>query len=212
MKNTFLLSSAALVAAASLMACDKQAEPEYPSSSATGYYGGTGAYQGTGASGQGGYATTGTGAGATTPTTGAGAGTPTSSVAQEIPPAAATMLVPVLQGLAQSETLGMHADGTAFAGQFQPGQVLEKPLTLQPGKCYGVVALGVGVTELDVQIFVQQPPAPEVVLARDQTTGPQATIPAGSCYRNLAPVAIPATIRLRATSGTGPAMAQVYMK
>lgn len=213
MKSMNLLIGAALVGACGLIACDKQNEPDYPTGSTSGYSG-AGSYQSSGSYGQGGQsATSGAGAGdATTATTGAGAGTPAGTTAQEIPPAAAAMLTPVLQSTAQTETAGMTADGSPFAGQFQPGQILEKPVTLQPGKCYGVVALGIGITELDVQFVVHQAPAPEVVVAQDQGTGPQATIPASSCYRNLAPLPIPAKLRMRATAGTGPAMAQVYVK
>lgn len=210
-----ILSTLAITTAAFAVACGgDDPEPNYPTGGQGAGYGnstGYGAQTPTGGYGAqtptGGYdpATTSTGAGAAPPAAG--------STATPIPPGAAAMAAPLLRGLAQSELSGAKEDGSAFAGQFQEGQVLEQALTLQPGRCYSVVGIGVGIEELDVEIVAHQPPAPEFVAAQDQGTGPQATLGGGqSCFKNPLPVAGPAKVRVRATKGAGLALTQVYSR
>jgi hypothetical protein len=142
------------------------------------------------------------------PTAAASGGSATS-----LPPAAAAVAGPMLQGLAQNEMRGMQPDGGAFAGQFQQGQTLEQPFQLQPGRCYGVVGVGIGITELDVQIVMHQPPLPPATLAQDQGTGPQAVLGGnGQCFKNPLPVGGPAKVVMTATGGSGLAMAQIFSK
>lgn len=204
-----------------MVACGDKPDAEYPNGSgAQGYgaqspQGGYGAqYQGgTGAGYQGGGAT-GQGAGGTSPTggTGAAGGAAPSPQATPIAPAAAAIAAPLLKGLAQQETAGMREDGPAFAGQFQQGQVLEQPFQVQPGRCYTVVGIGVGITELDIELVIGQPGL-EYVAAIDQTTGPQAVLGGGQqCFKNLLPIGGPAKVRVKATGGTGVALAQIYSK
>jgi hypothetical protein len=130
------------------------------------------------------------------------------------PIAAAAMATPLLLPLQQQEAPGMQAEGQAFAGQFQEGQTLEQPLTLQPGKCYTVVAIGAGIQELDAMIAAQPlPQLPPTPLAQDNASGAQATVGGkGSCFRNAAPLAVPAKVIIKATRGAGSAVAQVYVK
>jgi hypothetical protein len=130
------------------------------------------------------------------------------------PIAAAAMATPLLLPLQQQEAPGMQAEGQAFAGQFQEGQTLEQPLTLQPGKCYTVVAIGAGIQELDAMIAAQPlPQLPATPLAQDNASGAQATVGGkGSCFRNAAPLAVPAKVIIKATRGAGSAVAQVYVK
>ncbi len=142
-------------------------------------------------------------------------GQPTSGggTAQPLPPAAAAVAQPILTGLAGQEVQGMQPDGPSFAGQFQQGQTLEQPFQIQPGKCYSVVGVGVGITELDVQIVLHQPPLPPYVAAQDQGTGPQAVLGGrGNCFKNPLPVGGPAKVVMTATGGSGIAMAQIYSK
>jgi len=108
---------------------------------------------------------------------------------------------------------GMQPDGPSFAGQFQQGQTLEQAFQIQPGKCYSVIGVGVGITELDVQIVLHQPPLPPYVAAQDQGTGPQAVLGGkGQCFKNPLPVGGPAKVVMTATGGAGIGMAQVYSK
>jgi hypothetical protein len=119
----------------------------------------------------------------------------------------------ILTGLAQQEAAG-QPEGTAFAGQFAEGQILEQPINLQPGKCYSVVAASVGaVTELDVMLQAQLPPLPASTVAQDQGSGPTATLGGkAGCWKYPLPVAAPAKVVLRVTKGNGMAAAKVYMK
>jgi hypothetical protein len=135
------------------------------------------------------------------------------NAATPLPPAAAVVAQPILTGLAQQEVAGMQPDGQAFAGQFQQGQILEQPFQVQPGRCYAVVGVGVGITELDVQIVLHQPPLPPYVAAQDQGTGPQAVLGGrGNCFKNPLPIGGPAKVVMTATGGAGLAMAQLYSK
>lgn len=215
----FLLASTAMCAVALIACDDKQGEAEFPIGGEFNYGAGANYGQGQGAygQGQGAYGPVGAGAaygqgaaGTTTtappPTQGTGNATP-------IPPAAAALASPLLRELARKELQGATEDGSAFAGQFMQGQVLEQPIQIQPGRCYSVVGIGIGITELDIELVIHQPPAPEFVAAQDQTTGPQAVLgPGQNCFRNPLPVAGPGKVRLRATGGNGIALAQVYSR
>jgi hypothetical protein len=121
---------------------------------------------------------------------------------------------PLMTGLQQSEAPGMQPDGSSAAGQCAEGQQLELPITLQPGKCYTVIAVSMGVQELDAQIATQPlPQAPPLVLAQDNTSGGQAVVAGkGSCFKNPSPVAVPGKVIIKATRGTGAAVAQIYVK
>ena len=130
------------------------------------------------------------------------------------PIAAGAFATPLLTPLQQSEAPGMQPEGSATAGQCQEGQTFELPLTLQPGKCYTVIAVSMGVQELDAMIAAQPlPQIPPTPLAQDQSTGGQAVVAGkGSCFRNAAPIAVPAKVIVKATRGAGSAVAQVYVK
>lgn len=134
--------------------------------------------------------------------------------AQPVNPAMAAAATPVLQGLGASEAPGARPEGGIFAGQFQEGQVLEQPINVQPGKCYTVVAMGMGIQQLDIQLVAQVPPLPPTVVAQSNTQGPQATLggKAAGCWKNPLPIGGPAKIVIRATRGSGIAGAQIYAK
>ena len=119
---------------------------------------------------------------------------------------------PLLTGMQQSEAPGMQPDGSSAAGQCAEGQTFEMPLTLQPGKCYTVIAVSMGLQELDAQIVSNAPPAPPVPIAQDNQSGGTAVIAGKGCHKNILPVAVPAKVVIKATKGTGAAVAQVYVK
>jgi len=146
----------------------------------------------------------------TTPPPPAGGG----GAAQPIDPAVAGALTPVLTGVAGSEVQGMQPDGKSFAGNFQQGQTLEQPFTLQPGKCYSVVGVGAGIQQLDIMIAAQpMPQMPPQVLAQSNTQGPNATLGGkGACFKNPLPFGGPAKVIVKATAGSGMALAQIYVK
>ena len=115
----------------------------------------------------------------------------------------------------QAEAPGASPQGGPFAGSFQEGQTLAQPLNLQPGKCYTVVAAGVGVSQIDVQLVAQPAPMfPPTVLAQSTGSGPSAVVggKASGCWKNPLPIGGPAQVVLRATRGAGMIAAQVYAK
>ncbi len=133
--------------------------------------------------------------------------------ATAVPPHFAALAQPVLTGLARQHTSGMRPDGGAFAAQFQQGQTYEQPFQIQPGRCYSVIGVGIGIQELDVQLVIHQPPLPPYVAAQDQTTGAQAVLgPKGNCFRNPLPMGGPAKVIMTARAGAGVAMAQIFSK
>jgi hypothetical protein len=139
---------------------------------------------------------------------------PAAAGGQATPIAALGPATPILTALAASEVQGMQPDGSAFAGQFQEGQTLEQPINIQPGKCYAVVAAGVGIQEIDVQLVAQPAPMiPPAVLAQDSSTGPTATLGGkGNCFKNPLPIGGPGKVIVRATRGAGIGAAQIYVK
>src|SRR5262245_47844194 len=206
--SSFVLPAAG--AALFVLACSDNPEPNDPSGYNQGYYG---------AQPQPGYPQPGYPQpyGQPQPQPTAPAPAPTGQAgtsATPIAPAAAAAAQPILTGLAQKEVAGMQPDGAAFAGQFQEGQTLEQPFNIQPGRCYSVVGVGIGIQELDIQIAAQPVPnLPPTVLAQDQTTGANATLGGkGNCFKNPLPIGGPAKVIVKATKGSGMAVAQIYVK
>jgi hypothetical protein len=120
----------------------------------------------------------------------------------------------VLMPLAAAEAPGAQPEGAPFGGQFQEGQTLEQPINIAPGKCYTVLAAGMG-PQVDIQITAQPAPMfPPTVVAQSQGAGPTAVLggKANGCFKNPLPVGGPGKIILRAVRGSGMAAAQVYVK
>jgi hypothetical protein len=136
-----------------------------------------------------------------------------SSTGSAQPIAFAAALSPAIQMAAQSEAPGMQPDGQSFAGQFQQGQTLEQAINIQAGKCYTIVAAGLGVQQIEIQLIAQQAPLPPVVLAQG-SGGPTATLggKGAGCFRNPLPIGGPGKVVLKAASGAGMVGAQVYVK
>jgi hypothetical protein len=116
--------------------------------------------------------------------------------------------------LAQSEAPGMAKEGPIVAGNFQQGQSLEQSIQLAPGKCYTVLAVGVGIQEMDVSLVLATPlPGMSPVLAQDSSTGATASLGGkGNCYKYPAPLAAPAKFVMVARTGQGMAAGQLYVK
>jgi hypothetical protein len=145
-----------------------------------------------------------------TGTTGGATGTATPLDAN-----AAALATGPLAALAKTEAPGMTADGPVVAGTFQEGQTLEAPFTLQPGKCYTLVAAGAGPSHVEVEMMYTVPipgiPAPSIGTSPEK--GPTATIGGkGKCLKPISPIAATAKFILRAKKGAGVAAAQLYSK
>ena len=129
-------------------------------------------------------------------------------------PAAAMAAGAVLMPLAASEAPGAQPEGAPFGGTFQPGQTLEQPINIQPGKCYTIIAAGMG-PQVEVQLTAQPAPMfPPTVVAQSHAPGPTAVIggKGAGCWKNPLPIGGPGKIVLRAVSGAGMAAAQVFVK
>jgi hypothetical protein len=139
---------------------------------------------------------------------------PTGSAATVIDPNFAAVATGPLFLYAQTEAPGMTRVGTVVAAQFTVGQILETPVTLQPNKCYTVLAVGVGVQTVDITLVLTTPvPGMNATLARDSGGGAQASLGGkGHCYIWPAPIAAQAKFVVTATAGQGMAAAQMYVK
>jgi hypothetical protein len=135
------------------------------------------------------------------------------SPAQALDPAMAAPAQLIMDQLAQTDAPGAKPLGSPMVGMFQAGQQLESTITMQPGKCYTVIAAAVpgGIAELNVQLAAAIPPFP--VIAQDQTTGPQAVVgKTPNCYKWALPFAGQTKVITTAAAGQGVAAVQVYEK
>jgi hypothetical protein len=131
-----------------------------------------------------------------------------------IDPNLAALAVGPLTIFANSEAPGMAKEGPTVAGNFQTGQTLESAFSFQPGKCYTVVAVGAGITEIDIEMqYVTPIPGLNPQIGKDSQKGSQASIGGkGNCLKPLSPIPANAKFIVRATSGAGVAAAQLYVK
>jgi hypothetical protein len=136
------------------------------------------------------------------------------SAATPIDPNLASAATVPLNAMAPNEAPGMKAEGPVVAGQFQPGQILEQSFQMMPSKCYTVLAVGAGVSEVDLSMVALTPvPGMSPVLAQDSGTGASASVGGrGNCYRWTAPIGINAKFVIKATAGAGVVAAQLYSK
>ncbi|HET7540364.1 MAG TPA: hypothetical protein VFK05_10855 [Polyangiaceae bacterium] len=141
---------------------------------------------------------------------------PSASAPVPVDPALAAAVTPMLTQLGASQTVaGSKPLGTALVGNVGGAQTLEQQITLQPNKCYSVVAAGMPpIGELNVQFLaVTVIPGMAPVLAIDQDTGPTATLgKKPNCYKWALPLPTPVKVVVSASAGQGLAGAQVYEK
>jgi hypothetical protein len=135
-------------------------------------------------------------------------------MASPIDPNLASVATGPLWAMAQQEAPGMQREGGVIAGQFQEGQVLEQSFQLTAGKCYTVLAVGAGISEMDISIMLSSSlPGINPVLAQDSGAGSNASLGGrGNCYRWSAPVGAPAKFVMKATRGAGIAAGQLFVK
>ncbi|HEX6276288.1 MAG TPA: hypothetical protein VFZ53_24780 [Polyangiaceae bacterium] len=135
--------------------------------------------------------------------------------ATPLDPAAAAAATQAINLLSPQSAPGAKPVGSAIAGQFQQGQSLEGQVQMQPNKCYTIVGVGLPpVQNLDIQLapFVAMPGLPAMVLAADQTVGPNAVIgEKAACYKS-GPIAVPMKVIVTVSQGSGVAAVQVYEK
>ena len=133
-----------------------------------------------------------------------------------VDPGLSAAVAPMLTQLAAAQTVaGSKPLGAAMVGNVGGAQVLEQLITLQPNKCYSVVAVGMPpISELNVQILLTTVlPGMAPILATDQDTGASATLgKKPNCYKWALPLAAPVKVVVSAAGGAGVAGAQVFEK
>ena len=116
---------------------------------------------------------------------------------------------------AATHARGMQPLTPITAGNFRQGDVLEQQIQLLPGKCYTALAVGAGISEMDIQLIALQP-IPGVsnpVLSQDRTTGRNAVMAgAPNCYKWPWPFGINAKVVYRARAGSGVGAGRVYVR
>ena len=102
--------------------------------------------------------------------------------------------------------------GALIAGQFQPGQVLERSVQMQPGRCYTVVGVGLPpVQDLDLQLISSVGGLLNPIVAEDKTDGPNAVLgEKPHCFKWALPLAAPVKVVVKVETGQGVAAAQIY--
>jgi hypothetical protein len=135
--------------------------------------------------------------------------------ATPLDPTAAGAAIMALGALATADAPGMSKEGPGLAGNFQQGQSLTQPITIQPGKCYTFVAAGVGPQELEIQLVAQtMVPGLSPKMGDQKGSGGRVALGAGSnCYKlALIPIPVNAQWVITATKGGGIVAGQAYSK
>lgn len=120
-----------------------------------------------------------------------------------------------LMPLAASSAPGMAKEGAPIAGNFQQGQSLSAPITIQPGKCYTFIAAGIGPQELEIQLLAATPiPGLAPMMGDQKGTAGHVVLGSGSSCVKLAliPVPVQATWAVKALQGGGIVAGQAYSK
>ncbi|MCC6649284.1 MAG: hypothetical protein IT374_27405 [Polyangiaceae bacterium] len=206
MKNTSRVQIALLVAAAAYVGCKSDKPAESPQGGQSGFANAPAT------------ATTTAPPPATTtapPPATTTAPPPATTTAPALDPAAlGVMLSPLLTPLAQKHAPGMKAEGQPILGFAQQGVPLERQVTLQPGKCYTAIAGALPpVADVSIELVLNAPPAPQAVLSQSTGGGLQPVMaPMPNCFKNMTPLPGPAILRVTSKQGSGPVMAQLYVK
>jgi hypothetical protein len=105
----------------------------------------------------------------------------------------------------------MNREGVTMAANFREGQTLEQPFRMMPGRCYTVLAIGAGVSPLELAIVAVTPfPGTSGPIAQASGTNSAALGGHGNCVRWDLPIGIHAKYVVRAARGQGVAAAQLY--
>lgn len=206
MAQTVVRSTAALLLASSIglgLSCGgSEPEPETPATTASVTGPATATQTATAAT--------------TEPSATTAAPTQTASPIAAVEPALAQAAQAVLAQVAKEEAPpGAQPMGVPKVSLLGTGQASEEALTLEPGKCYTVIAVGLPpVAELNVQLLpAAVVPGVQPVLAQDQDVGARAVVGrAPNCFKWPLPVAGGARVVTTVASGTGLVATQVFVK
>ena len=138
---------------------------------------------------------------------------PSSGAATPIDPNVAGVATLPLMAYSQQEAPGMNREGNLIAGNFKEGQTLEQAFQMLPGRCYTVLAVGAGITQIDLAIVAVTPiPQASGVLAQATGNANAALGGHGNCFRWELPVGINAKFVVHAARGQGVAAGQLYSR
>ena len=139
-----------------------------------------------------------------------------------IDPNSAQIAVVPLRAYASQEMPGMSAATDVIAANFQQGQIMEQQFQMTTGKCYGAVAVGPGISTIEIKFVAVGPvpiPGMSGALAQNQGQGPNVSLGGrGNCYKpggglpSVVPVAMTAKAVYTAIAGSGVAAGQVFVK
>lgn len=137
--------------------------------------------------------------------------------AQRLDTSSAAALQPIIAGLVKDNVeAGAKPVGGLLVGNFAQGQTLDVPVTLNPNKCYTVIATGLPpVTEVNIQLQLTTVlPGVTPVLAVDSDTGATAVLGKKSaCYRWMfGGTAASGKVVVQVMGGSGIVAAQAYEK
>src|SRR5690606_590750 len=123
-----------------------------------------------------------------------------------IEPALQQPAIAILNEIAGKEAPGAKPVGDTRVGLIGTNQSVEQAVSMRPGKCYTVVAVGLApVAELNIQLLpATTVPGMTAVLAQDQMTGPQAILGrAPNCFKWALPVEGSVRVVTTVASGAG---------
>ena len=139
---------------------------------------------------------------------------PTTGPAMPLDPRSVSAATAAVEAFAKQAAPGMAPDGPMVAGQFKLGEVLAQPIQLLAGKCYTVIAVGTGITEVGITLeaLTPLPGSASTFLAEDRETGPRAALGGrGNCFK-ITSLGMNARFVIKAGLGSGVAAGQVYVK
>lgn len=105
---------------------------------------------------------------------------------------------------------GMTPDGEIAKGTLAEGGHLGFIVTMEPTKCYTILAYGSGIEDLD--LFLLVPPFYNLLGAHDVSNGPLAIIGDAPKMCPISPITVPYKIDIHAKKGGGPVAAQVFSR
>lgn len=142
--------------------------------------------------------------------------TPQPSPLAPVEPALAQLAQGVLDQVAKEEApAGATASGLPKVALLGTGQSSEMTLSMAPGKCYTLIAVGLPpIAELHLQLLPATTiPGMTAALGEDQMVGPRAVVgKAPNCFKWPLPVAGAARVVTTVAAGQGLVATQIYEK
>ncbi len=125
-----------------------------------------------------------------------------------------------LEMLRKKHAKGMSSEAKPKRHRLRPGKEVKRSLSALPGKCYTILAVAEeSVDGLRIELKMNIPPGipmqmPPLTLAMSEQKAGNSAVLGGApnCFKNPMPVATPTTVLMRAASGEGNALLQVFVR